>query len=410
MPVAVTQAAPTATSPTATSPGAPRGASTRVISIDALRGATVAVMILVNNPGDWDQVYPMLRHAAWNGCTLADLVFPSFLFLMGCAIPLSLDRRIARGADRGMLSRQIFRRAALLFALKLLLSAYPYFHITHLRLYGVLTRIAVCYLAVGMFCVWVPARRLLPVAIGAILVGYWLALRYVPIPHAGLPGRDFPLFDARMNLGAWLDRGISTWSLHWLHMGRLYEDGWDPEGALSTLPAIATTMLGVIAGRMLRGGAAASHPRRLPALGVALLVLGAVWGSVFPINKSLWSSSFVLWTGGVSMCVLALFHFVFDMARVQDRSAVMGRILLVLRIFGMNALVAFLFSGFLAKTLMMLPAPGAGAASLSDWLYRVVCHGAGSGMFTSLVFALGFCAACFVPVWGLWRRHMIVRL
>ncbi|POF62040.1 hypothetical protein CFR73_06995 [Novacetimonas maltaceti] len=395
-------AAPTAAPSVALS----RGASSRVISIDALRGATVAVMILVNNPGDWGQVYPLLRHAAWNGCTLADLVFPSFLFLMGCAIPLSLDRRIAQGTDRGMLSRQIFRRAALLFALKLLLSAYPYFHLSHLRLYGVLTRIAACYLAVGLFCVWVPARRLLPVAIGVILVGYWLALRYVPIPHAGLPGRDFPLFDARMNLGAWLDRAISAWSLHWLHMGRLYEDGWDPEGALGTLPAIATTMLGVIAGRMLRDGDAPS--RRLAVMGVGLLASGAVWGLAFPINKSLWSSSFVLWTGGVSMCVLALFHLAFDTRRVQDRSAMMGRILLVLRILGMNALVAFLFSGFLAKTLMLLPAPGGG--SLSDWLYHLACHGAASGMFTSLLFALAFCAACFVPVWGLWRRHMIVRL
>src|SRR5664280_2601473 len=187
-------------------------ASQRVLSVDALRGLTIALMILVNDPGDWDRVYAQLDHAAWDGFTLTDLVFPNFLFLVGASIIFSLEGRIARGESRRALAGHMLRRAATLFAIKMFLSAFPHFHWTHLRLFGVLTRIAVCYLAVGLICLATRRARALAA------------------------------------LAAWIERGFPACTQRTIHTGTLYNHTRDPEGLLSTLPAIATTLIGAVAG------------------------------------------------------------------------------------------------------------------------------------------------------------------
>src|ERR1700728_3468454 len=171
----------------------------RVLSIDVLRGITIAFMILVNDPGDWNHVYSQLDHAPWNGFTCTDLVFPSFLFLVGASIILSLQSRIARGESKRTLALHIVRRAATLFAIKMFLTVFPYFHWTHLRIYGVLTRIALCYLAAGLICLVTRRVRPLVAIVAALLLGYWALMRFVPIPGVGVPTHSIPILDPDQN-------------------------------------------------------------------------------------------------------------------------------------------------------------------------------------------------------------------
>ena len=226
--------------------------TSRVLSIDVLRGITIALMILVNDPGDWSHVYSQLDHAEWNGFTLTDLVFPNFLFLVGASIILSLQSRIRRGESRRSLALHIIRRSAIILALDLFFNDFPHFHLAHLRVYGVLTRIALCYLCAGLICLFTQrASRLLAIA-AALLIGYWALMRFVPVPGFGVPTHDIPLLDPDRNLAAWLDRGFTAFLQRTLHTGRLYQHTRDPEGLLSTLPAIATTLIGSITALWLR--------------------------------------------------------------------------------------------------------------------------------------------------------------
>ena len=269
-------------------------------------------MILVNDPGDWAHVYPPLDHAEWNGFTPTDLVFPSFLFLVGCAIVFSLSSRIARGVPRRTLALQILRRSATIFAIKMFLSAYPRFHMANLRIYGVLTRIAMVYLLAGLLFLWVRRPRTLAIIAATLLVGYWALMRFVPIPGLGHPVQDFPILDPDRNLTAWIDRGVSHFTLATIHMGRLYQKMRDPEGLLSTLPAVATTIFGMLAALWLRNKTSSRKPAFLFLAGLLSLALGLLWNPWFPINKNLWTSSYVLVAGGLSLLLLALFYLLFD--------------------------------------------------------------------------------------------------
>src|ERR1700746_2162871 len=179
----------------------------RVLSVDVLRGITIAFMILVNDPGDWAHTYAQLDHAKWNGFTLTDFVFPNFLFLVGVSIIFSLQSRIARSASgildnatKKTLALHILRRAFVIFAIKMFLTAFPYFHYTHFRIYGVLTRIALCYLAAGLICLVTQRARTLIAITAALLIGYWVLLRFVPIPGIGTPTHGVPLLDPNNNL------------------------------------------------------------------------------------------------------------------------------------------------------------------------------------------------------------------
>jgi predicted acyltransferase len=390
-------------------------APSRITSIDALRGLTVAFMILVNDPGDWAHVYWPLDHAEWNGFTPTDMVFPMFLFLVGCAIVFSVDSRLKKGVPRRTIALQIVRRAAIIFALKMFLSAYPHFHLTRLRLYGVLTRIALCYLATGLLFLYVRSVRALAGIAVALLVGYWILLRFVPIPGLGLPVRDFPILDPDRNLTAWLDRGVSAFTQQWLHTGRLYEKTRDPEGLLSTLPAIATTLFGVLAALWLRGKETAAGRREglLACAGLLSLALGVLWNPWFPINKKLWTSSYVLFAGGWSLLGLAAAFWLFDARRVQLRSRAARAVLWPLQVFGANALAAYIFSEFLVETLLWIKLPpDAAGHTLTAWawsyLHLFARHGSTAN--TSVAFAAAYVALCFVPNWLLWRKKIFVRV
>jgi predicted acyltransferase len=416
-------------------PNAPQ----RVLSIDVLRGLTIAFMILVNDPGDWSHVYSQLDHAAWNGFTLTDFVFPNFLFLVGASIVFSLESRMARGNCKLTLTGHIFRRAATLFALKLFISAYPHFHVGHLRLYGVLTRIALCYLAAALICLalWNTRHRianLLGIA-AALLIGYWALMRFVPVPGAGVPTHSFPILDPYNNLAAWLDRGINAFTQAHLHTGSLYNKTRDPEGLLSTLPAIATTLIGCATGLWLRRSPI-PEARRLDGLlgdstghqistlvvlvgsGLLSLTLGLIWSPFFPINKNLWTSSYVLFAAGLSLLLLALFYWLIDIRRLNENRT--GKWLLwPWLVFGSNAITAYVLSDLIVETAAAIKIPVAaqsGAAAVAKpvtvwlWTYQHVFARHGSTNVTSLAFALAFVAVCFVPNWLLWHRKIFLKI
>jgi predicted acyltransferase len=442
----------------------------RVLSIDVLRGLTIALMILVNDPGDWSHVYTQLDHAPWNGFTLTDFVFPNFLFLVGVSTIFSIQSRMAKGNCRLTLTGHIFRRAATLFAIKLFLSAFPHFHLTHLRLYGVLTRIALCYLAAGLIClaIWNTRHRIrtLLAISAALLIGYWALMRFVPVPGLGLaslrdaiPTHAIPILDPDRNLAAWLDRAVNAFTQRFLHTGSLYNRTRDPEGLLSTLPAIATTLIGCATGLYLRRPAtkpgapfmAASSPwmgstpitasseachserseepphfasiateitasKRVKILllsGLASLTAGLLWSPWFPINKNLWTSSYVLFSSGLSLLLLALFYWLIDI-RQLNQTPTGRRLLWPWLVFGSNAITAFVLSNFIVELMLWIKVPDASSPARTistwQWTYLHLFARHGSTDVTSIAFALAFTALCFLPNWLLWRRRIFLKI
>lgn len=424
----------------------------RVLSIDVLRGLTIALMILVNDPGDWAHTYAQLDHAKWNGFTLTDLVFPNFLFLVGASIILSLSARLAGNAGkardvaavgtidpvtRRALALRILRRAASIFLIDLFLTAAPYFHLTSLRIYGVLTRIAICYLVIGLLCLFTRRMSVLAGTAVSILLAYWLLMRFVPVPGFGVPTHDIPLLDPDRNLAAWLDRAITASLQRTLHTGRLYEHTRDPEGLLSTLPAIATTLIGSIAALWIRRpvpilpAPSPSDPPVIPMpearfrrQTVSALLLGAlfcqqgatVWNHVFPINKNLWTSSYVLLSAGCSLMGLALCYYLIDILRVQHRSRLGRALLWPWLVFGSNAITAYAVSVFFVKTLLLIkvrdswnPDPSK-VISAWGWIYTHLFARGHSTNNTSLAFALAFVLVCFLPNLFLWRKRIFLRI
>src|SRR5688572_751208 len=295
----------------------------RLVSLDAFRGLTIAAMILVNNPGDWGHVYWPLGHATWHGWTPTDLIFPFFLFMVGMALPFS--RRVH--------AHEALRRAAVIGGLGLFISAYPYFDLATVRIPSVLMRIALCYLAAwGIRRVTGPAGQATTAL--ALLVGYWFLMTRVTVPD-GTP----PNLEPATNLGAWLDRRLLDG-----HLWKVSKT-WDPEGVLSTLPAIATTLLGLLAGEWLRTvHDGLRKTAGLLAGGLALVVAGLLWGRAFPINKSLWTSSYAVFTAGMAAYLFGLFYWIADVCGHR-------RWCRPLVAYGRNAILVFVLSGLLARTL-----------------------------------------------------------
>ena len=381
----------------------------RLLSIDVLRGLTIAFMIIVN-----DQIGPspfhQLTHASWNGLTATDLVFPTFLFLVGLTTVLSLSSRVARGARRAELFKHALRRSVLLIFLGFVVNNFPLFHLTTARYYGVLPRIGICYLVVAaLFLISQSWKDKVAIAI-ACLLAYWALMRFVPVPGYGLPTHDVVLNDPDGNLGAWLDRLLFS-------AGHLYERTRDPEGLLSTLPAIATALLGMLAGLWLRSpGTVTRKVRNLAIAGVGLILLGAAWNPWFPVNKKLWTSSYVLVAGGISTVLLASSIALIDLWRVGRAKAesddpaklehpVPYRPLLVL---GTNAILAYLVSE-LADPLLRLVHLGSGA-TLKLVVTRTILGTVPSPALASLTYSLIYLLVCWALVYPLYRKRIFLRI
>jgi len=352
---------------------AARTAQGRLPSIDALRGVSVAAMLLVNDPGDWGHVYAPLRHSEWNGCTPTDLIFPFFLYIVGVSTSLSIGARAEAGVAPVALRRLVLLRAMRIVLLGLALNALALiaFHSPHFRVMGVLQRIGLCYLAAGLIAIYSRPRSQW-LLIAGLLVGYWAV---VALSGGSEPGTNIASrIDTRVFGPLNYEFDPAT--------GR----GHDPEGLLSTLPAIATTLLGMHAGRWLRTRA---HGRLWIAAGVAL-VAGLAWSSVFPFNKNLWTSSFVLWTAGWALLAVAISHALIDVRGWHP----LGRSL------GVNAITAYAGAALMVYVLV-----GSGASELiytrgfADWMTPRF------GPFVpSLVYALCFTAFWWVLLWPLDRR------
>ena len=317
---------------------APAG-SARLLALDVFRGATVAGMLLVNNPGTWGAIYPPLDHVPWHGWTPTDLIFPFFLFIVGVTTHLSLARRREAGAGDGALAGRIVVRGALIVLFGLLLNAFPYWPAerwTHLRYAGVLQRIGVVYVACALLTLRTTLRQQI-VILAVLLFGYWFLMTLVPVD--GAMGA-LVLGDPARTLAAKLDRAL-------LGADHIWQSSrtWDPEGPLSTLPAIGTAMLGVFAGRWLRSERPlAERIAGLCGAGAPLMALGLAWGWSFPINKNLWTSSYVLFTGGMAAVALAVCLWVIDDRGVKGWTA-------PFEVFGVNPMLTFLGTGVMGRVI-----------------------------------------------------------
>src|SRR5690606_10623690 len=274
----------------------------RLLSLDVFRGATVAAMILVNNPGDWGNVYSPLLHAEWHGCTPTDLVFPFFLFIVGVSIAYALSSRKNDPAARGGLVQKILTRTLILFALGLFLNLFPVFDFSTVRIPGVLQRIAIVYMLASFLFLKLSPKGIAWLGAG-ILAGYYLLMSLVPVPGIG-PANLEP----ETNLAAWVDRGVFTTNHLWSS-----SKTWDPEGLLSTIPALATALGGILAGVWLKKkDDAANKIAWMFTFGLTGILAGMLWNLFFPINKALWTSSYVLYTAGWASSVLALLYWLID--------------------------------------------------------------------------------------------------
>jgi predicted acyltransferase len=359
----------------------------RLRSLDAFRGLAIAGMILVNNPGSWSHIYGPLDHAEWHGWTPTDLVFPFFLVAVGVAITLALGRRAREGVPRSALFGKVLRRAVLLFLIGLVLNFIPAFDLHTLRIAGVLQRIAVVYCVAAALYLTVPPKGLW--CLGAVLlVGYWLAMTLVPVP-----GHGAGVLEPVGNLAQYID--------HKLLAGHMWKPEWDPEGLLSTAPAIVTCLLGIYAGRVLqRPDSPAERTAVLAVSGFSALVAGWIWNGWFPINKNLWTSSYVLFTGGIALLILAAFYWWIDVRQRRVWST-------PLCIFGANALLAFVLSGLLARLLLAWEIDGIVARS---WIYEHWFASWAGPLNGSLAFAMAYVLLWYLVLLVLDKRGWYVRL
>jgi predicted acyltransferase len=346
-------------------------ANARLDSLDAFRGLTVAAMILVNNPGSWSYVYPPLRHAEWHGCTPTDLIFPFFLFIAGVSIHFAYQEKISSGLTKPLLWK-ISKRTLLIFGLGLFLSLFPTFNFEVVRIPGVLQRISVVFFLSSIIYFklgWVNQIRLAVI----LLVGYYVLMNFVPVPGFGEPN-----LEKGTNLAAWLDNLLLEGHL-WVQ-----SKTWDPEGILSTVPAIGTCIIGMLIGQLLSAKANGYEKTIwLFLTGVALIILGLGWGLFFPLNKALWTSSFVVYTAGLACHTLAVMYFLIDVKGFS-------RWALPLRYYGLNAIFVFVASGLIAKILIRIKVDHEGNVSLWSWIFNNVFDSWLPSHVASISFAIAF--------------------
>lgn len=352
----------------------------RLLSLDVFRGITVAFMILVNAPGASNVAYGPLRHVEWHGWTPTDLVFPFFLWIVGVAMTLSFDGRLSKGDDRTKLWKHAMRRGAIIFLIGLLLNLIPKFDFENVRILGVLQRIALCYMIGATLYLFLSLRGQL-ISIVLLLVGYWALMTYYPVPGYG-PG----LIDQKEgNFAQWIDLKLLE--------GHMWSNSkiWDPEGIPSTFPAVCNVLLGAITGWFLRR----KEMNVLVPMGIFLVIAGQLWSLSFPINKALWTSSFVLLTCGLATLMFYLMWWIIDVKGYRTWAKPFEWM-------GMNALAAFVGSGILAKILSMTGA--------HTWLWQNVYSNIGGLAFGSLLFSLSNVAVFILLSWWLWRKKILIRV
>ena len=391
----------------------------RLISLDVFRGITIAGMLLVNDPGTWSAIFPPLEHAAWDGWTPTDLIFPFFLFIVGITTHLSMSARRARGDDDSALVKQILRRGIIIYLLGFAMAMFPFyqwgtidslpnatawdriiFRIEHVRILGVLPRIAIVYICAGLLTLKTTLKTQV-IIIGTLLLGYWFAMTLIPVPGENEIGALL-LHTKDRNLAAYLDRLILGTNHTWI--GSVT---FDPEGPMSTIPAIATAMLGVIAGRWigLKEKPLLERISGLFAAGSIAMLIGLMWNWSFPINKNLWTSSYVMFTAGMACIALATIMWIVDACDVKWWTKPFV-------VYGVNPIVAFVGSGVMARliyTLWHVNYAGKSTA-IQDAIYQSVFLPWLPPRVASLAFAIAFVLLWYGILLVLYRRKIILKV
>ena len=370
------------------SSGKSAGKSARLMSLDVFRGMTVVFMIIVNTPGTWSHVYAPLRHASWHGCTPTDLVFPSFLFISGVAMWYSLRKFNFEFSGPALF--RIIRRVALIFAVGLFLNIFPRFARDYdtLRIMGVLQRIALAW-GLGAILVLIIKKNYIWVTTAVLLFGYWALMYFM--------GGSDP-YSLEGNYARTVDLALIGEN----HLYKGFGIPFDPEGLLSTIPATATVLLGFMTGGLITGkGSSWKTVGWLSFVGALLIGAGLLWGEYFPINKPIWTSSYVLYAGGIGMVILALLFMIVDIWNLRGWTGFFNT-------FGTNALFTYVLAGMLTKTLLVITV---GEVSLYNWIFTHLC----SPLFeeqklASLLFPIMLVTVIWALGYILYRKKIIIRL
>jgi predicted acyltransferase len=352
-------------------------------------------MILVNSPGDPGAVYSPLSHAFWNGWTFADSIFPSFLFIVGVSLVFSFARREETGKGNSALVVRILRRTVILFALGLFVNTFPTFYLSAIRIPGVLQRIALCYLFASLIVLKAGLRGRILWLIG-LLASYWLMMRFIPVPGIGAG-----VLEPGANFAAWVDSLFLNG-----HMWSYYAGAWDPEGIVSTIPAIATTLFGVLTGQWLR--ASFSERRKVAGMvcaGLVLLIAGYILDRWLPINKSIWTSTFSIFMAGLALLCLSFFHWLIDTAGFSR----WAKPFIVL---GLNPIAIYVLSIILDTTLrsMNLTISKGATTTCKYYLFSTFCIPFADLATASLLYALGILLSMFLVAWIMWRNRLFIKV
>lgn len=367
----------------------------RLASLDAFRGLTIALMIVVNCPGDTDAVFSFLGHSAWNGWTFADTVFPSFIFIVGVSLVFSLAKREGTTtSDDLKIEFRILRRSIVLFALGLFLNSFPTFQMSNIRIPGVLQRIAICYFFTSLIVLKSGLRGRILWLVGT-LASYWLIIRFVPVPGIGAG-----VIEPGQNFASWIDSIFLKG-----HMWSYYDNSWDPEGIVSTIPAIGTTLFGVLTGQWLMSPA--SERRKVAGMvcaGVVLLTAACILDRWMPINKNIWTSTFSIFMAGLALVFLAIFHWLIDVAGVSRWAK-------PFIILGLNPITIYVLSEVFDNLLRSLDLVSKGnKMSCQLFLFQSFCIPLAEEKTASVLYALGILMCMFVVAWLMWRKRLFIKV
>ncbi|OHY33160.1 acyltransferase family protein [Cylindrospermopsis raciborskii] len=374
----------------------------RLVSLDVFRGLTIAMMIIANMAGVVPDVYPLLSHASWNGCTPTDLVFPFFLFIVGVAMSFSLSKYSLESKLDKYVYFNLCRRAVILFTLGLLLNGFwnqgvGSFDLQSLRVMGVLQRISLAYLFASLIVLKFPEKIQWALA-GILLIFYWLTMKYIPIPDYGAG-----MLTREGNFGAFIDRLIIA-KPH-LYAGDGFNFRGDPEGLFSTIPAIVNVLFGYFAGQWMRKSTISSHTSMdLVLWGLCSLVVGMIWDGLFPINKKLWTSSYVLFSTGWGLVFLAACYDLIEVRKIKRWSK-------GFEIIGLNAIALFVASVFLIKVTVKLKiGEGENAISVYNWMYRNLFASWVGNTNGSFLFALATLSLWYGLAFFMYRQRWFIKV
>jgi predicted acyltransferase len=381
----------------------PAKTSGRLLSLDVFRGATVAGMMMVNNPGSWSNIYPPFAHAKWNGWTFTDLIFPFFLWIVGVAMTFSMSKRVEQGADRNKLMLHAFQRAVTILVIGLFLNGFPFglifghqFSFATWRLPGVLQRIAICYFIASVIVLYANTLWQIRWTV-LLLVVYWILIKVVPVPEFGAG-----ILEPKGSLAWYIDSTVlsgHTWA-------GAPAPGFDPEGLFSTIPAIATTLFGVLTGHFIRSKRTQEEKTAwMFIFGNALIFMGLLMDNWLPINKNLWTSSYSVFMAGMALNIFAFCYWLIDVKGYKRWTK-------PFEIYGLNAITMFFLAGFIGRLTGLIKWTGADGnpISLKGWYYQVFFVPIGDPMFASFLHSVAFMLFLYLIAYAMYKGNIVIKV